>query len=728
MMWKAQTPSRACLFLVALLVAVSSSGNHVAVAFTPSAGRAVARSSSTSNRALAFSAPKNARVTTTSTVASTSSTRPTTQLQGLSDAVAGAAAGTTTATVADGQLMTFFLQTLIANGIPAVFTILVIGFTVILLRPKKDNNSRDRNSAANIKNMNNPAARLYNDLYGDQQQDMPGSGSMGGSAVLKKLFGGDSNGAGNNAPFPQNVGIPDKQYIKMTHLNRKLDSYQFSVTAAVQSRAAAAAEYRQTSLSRALKSSVSSLMTGATTLEPVVMQALVKAEQAFLEQGSALVQEIQQLQTELTAVAVDEQLESMGVAKENVFSLAPDSTATSSDATSTTSTTRTVSPKKPKNGQKKTSKKNKKLLDRLTQGQLALAQAELAFVQSVVSAVGPASAASVRTALLGDIAARGTGGLLTQMQDRPLTALLGHGSGGSSNGGSKPTVFVTRFPGDLSASQVVNLREEVTAIVRQAKPGDEAVVILQTGGGTVTGYGLAAAQLLRFKEAGLKLTVAVEQVAASGGYMMCCVADRIVASPFAVLGSIGVISEQPNVYERLKKEGIEYQTVTAGKYKRTLTPTKKVTKEDFEKSKADVEGIWVLFRDFVAQNRPQLDIENVATGETWFGTDALEKGLCDEIKTVDSVLTDFVDADYDVYEVSYEPPKELKFALPLGLGAEAGGQDTGILGRGVRWLVRTAAAEVKAELGGAANLDLNQSVEKRYMAVDDSADRVRSQD
>jgi ClpP class serine protease len=184
--------------------------------------------------------------------------------------------------------------------------------------------------------------------------------------------------------------------------------------------------------------------------------------------------------------------------------------------------------------------------------------------------------------------------------------------------------------------------------VRQAKPGDEAVVILQTGGGTVTGYGLAAAQLLRFKVAGLKLTVAVEQVAASGGYMMCCVADRIVASPFAVLGSIGVISDIPNVYERLKKEGIEFQTVTAGKYKRTLTPTKKVTQEDFIKSTADVENIFVLFRNFVGQNRPQLDMEKIATGETWFGTDAMERVLlCDE------TCPYFV--DHDVYG-AYAPP------------------------------------------------------------------------
>jgi len=209
------------------------------------------------------------------------------------------------------------------------------------------------------------------------------------------------------------------------------------------------------------------------------------------------------------------------------------------------------------------------LFAELTQAQKDLMKLELNFVKDIVAVLGSERATGIRTALLGDIQARGTGGLLTQLQDRPLTTLLqgtttthanGDASsstaGGSSSDGRRKSLYVCRFPGDVQASQVAQLREEVTAIVRNAKPGDEAMVILQTGGGTVTGYGLAAAQLLRFKDAGMKLTIAVEQVAASGGYMMCCVADRIISSPFAVLGSIGVITDIPNVYERLKKEGM----------------------------------------------------------------------------------------------------------------------------------------------------------------------------
>jgi len=276
---------------------------------------------------------------------------------------------------------------------------------------------------------------------------------------------------------------------------------------------------------------------------------------------------------------------------------------------------------------------------------------------------------------------------------------------------------VTDFPGDVSASQVETLREEVTAILRTAKPGDEALLKLQTGGGTVTGYGLAAAQLQRFKANGIKLTICVEQVAASGGYMMSCVADRIIASPFAVLGSIGVISDLPNVYERLKKEGIEFQTVTAGKYKRTLTPTKKVTDEDLQKSKEDLEQVLTLFKAFVKENRPSLDIDTVATGETWFGEDALKKGLCDELRTVDDVLCEFVDNGYNVYSVKYDPVSPVG---PLGGLLPAteikSNNDGGIIKGATKWLVRNISSAVREELSSMPSS--NEGVQNRYMMKD----------
>ena len=265
-------------------------------------------------------------------------------------------------------------------------------------------------------------------------------------------------------------------------------------------------------------------------------------------------------------------------------------------------------------------------------------------------------------------------------------------------------VFVLNFFGDVQASQAAGLREEVTAILRQAKKrrGDEVVLVLNTGGGTVTGYGLAAAQLTRLRDADIKLTVCVEQVAASGGYMMACCADRLVASPFAVLGSIGVISEIPNLYERLKKEGIEFQTVTAGKFKRTLTPTKKIDPKDVEKSKADIEDVLVLFKTFVASQRPGLDIDAVATGETWFGADALKRGLCDELKTTDDVLLDMLGAGAEIFSVKYKPPRAGPAALLAGGGDDAGAFETANGARAGGWSALRALALGVAAFAGAA--------------------------
>ena len=232
----------------------------------------------------------------------------------------------------------------------------------------------------------------------------------------------------------------------------------------------------------------------------------------------------------------------------------------------------------------------------------------------------------------------------------------------------KPRVFVLRFYGDIEASQTKNLRQEITALLEFAVPGrDEVILRLSTGGGTVTGYGAAAGQLLRLKRAGIPLTIAVEEVAASGGYMMACAGDHVVASPFAIVGSIGVISDIPNVYERLKREGVEFQTVTAGKFKRTLTPTKKPTKEDFDKQKQELENVLDLFKAFVKDQRPSLDIDDVATGDTWYGQDAIDKGLVDDIITFDDLALQKAKAGAEVYAVRYAPKALTQQGLPAFL-------------------------------------------------------------
>jgi serine protease SohB len=217
-------------------------------------------------------------------------------------------------------------------------------------------------------------------------------------------------------------------------------------------------------------------------------------------------------------------------------------------------------------------------------------------------------------------------------------------------------VFVLNFHGDIRAVAVASLREEVTAVLTAAQPEDEVIVRLESAGGLVHGYGLAAAQLLRIRDRRLKLTVAVDKVAASGGYMMACVADRIIAAPFAILGSIGVIAQLPNFNRLLKKHDVDFEQFMAGEHKRTVTLFGENTDKGRQKFQEEIEDVHTLFKDFVKTHRPQVDLEKVATGEHWFGARALESRLVDELRTSDDVLLD-ASASADLYEVVYTGKK-----------------------------------------------------------------------
>ncbi len=213
-------------------------------------------------------------------------------------------------------------------------------------------------------------------------------------------------------------------------------------------------------------------------------------------------------------------------------------------------------------------------------------------------------------------------------------------------------IFVLDFDGDIRASEVASLREEISALLTVATSDDEVLVRLESGGGTVHGYGLAASQLRRIRERDIALTVAVDKVAASGGYMMACVANRIIAAPFAIIGSIGVLAQVPNFNRLLKKHNIDFEQISAGEHKRTLTLFGENTEADREKLKEELEETHHLFKQFVKDNREQVDIEKIATGEHWFGTRALELGLVDEIVTSDDYLA--VNADYaSIYAIAY---------------------------------------------------------------------------
>lgn len=232
----------------------------------------------------------------------------------------------------------------------------------------------------------------------------------------------------------------------------------------------------------------------------------------------------------------------------------------------------------------------------------------------------------------------------------------------------KSRVYVINFHGDIRASAVESLRREITAILTLADAGhDEIVVNLESPGGMVHGYGLAASQLARIRQKKLPLTICVDKVAASGGYMMACLGNRILAAPFAVVGSIGVVAQMPNIHRLLKKHDIDVELHTAGEYKRTLTVMGENTEAGRQKFREELEDTHELFKEFVHEQRPSLDIAKVATGEHWYGQRALAMGLVDELKTSDEYLTERA-RDADLYVVRYV--QRHKLMTRLGLAAE----------------------------------------------------------
>ena len=219
-------------------------------------------------------------------------------------------------------------------------------------------------------------------------------------------------------------------------------------------------------------------------------------------------------------------------------------------------------------------------------------------------------------------------------------------------------LFVMNFEGDLDASEVENLREQISAILQIAEEKDQVLLKLESAGGFVHSYGLAASQLKRIRDKNLFLTISVDKVAASGGYMMAAVANEIIAAPFAVIGSIGVVGGMPNFYELIEKYGIHYEQHTAGKHKRTLTMFGENSEEAREQFIKELKETHELFKNHIKELRPQIDIEAVATGETWYGSRAVEKGLIDKILSADDFLLSNLD-NFQILELSQkeeEPP------------------------------------------------------------------------
>jgi serine protease SohB len=231
---------------------------------------------------------------------------------------------------------------------------------------------------------------------------------------------------------------------------------------------------------------------------------------------------------------------------------------------------------------------------------------------------------------------------------------------------SRKRMFVVDFDGDMRATQVDNLREAITAILTIATPADEILIKIESPGGVIHGYGLAASQLKRIRDRGIPLTVSVDKVAASGGYMMACVANKIIAAPFAILGSIGVVFQMPNFHRLLKKHDIEFEQLTAGEYKRTLTLFGENTSKGREKMQDEIDEAHTLFKDFIAANRPIVDIKTIATGEPWYGVRAREIRLIDDLISSDDYLM-FASEKCDIYEINYVIKKSFMEKLGINI-------------------------------------------------------------
>ncbi|MCC5856544.1 MAG: protease SohB [Ectothiorhodospiraceae bacterium] len=231
----------------------------------------------------------------------------------------------------------------------------------------------------------------------------------------------------------------------------------------------------------------------------------------------------------------------------------------------------------------------------------------------------------------------------------------------------RPRVFVLEFHGDIRATRVDNLREEITALLTLADPKrDRVVVRLESAGGLVHGYGLAASQLARIRDREIPLTVAVDKVAASGGYLMAAVAQHIQAAPFAVVGSIGVVAQIPNLHRLLKRHDVDMELHTAGQYKRTLTVFGENTEEGRQKFRQELEDTHALFKGYVQRYRPQLDLDRVATGEHWFGERALELNLVDSLRTSDDLLMELAE-EADLYQITYRRKQPMSKRLTLAV-------------------------------------------------------------
>ncbi len=204
--------------------------------------------------------------------------------------------------------------------------------------------------------------------------------------------------------------------------------------------------------------------------------------------------------------------------------------------------------------------------------------------------------------------------------------------------GPPPRLAVLRFQGlrDLNASGDQRLSEAIDEVLVNRDHFEEAVVIIDSPGGTTHGYGHAYALLERLSASGLKVTACIDRIGASGGYLMALPADRILAGPFAIVGSVGVVAGIPNVKRLLEEKGVSYRLFVAGDKKRVVHFADDDGPEVREYMDEKLAGIHTQFLQAVEKHRgDRVKLDEVRSGDHWSAEESVEKGLglVDELQT-----------------------------------------------------------------------------------------------
>lgn len=267
-----------------------------------------------------------------------------------------------------------------------------------------------------------------------------------------------------------------------------------------------------------------------------------------------------------------------------------------------------------------------------------------------------------------------------EKHDKALIKVIGKSPGilssiknviGKSEGIVRKTAVLLSFNGDINATEVIEFGRAVSMIVQMKDLVSEVYIIINSGGGVVNGYGLLASEIERLHYSEIETYALIDQVAASGGYMAACVANHVVAAPFAYIGSIGVVSEMPNFNQILSDNGINIEQHTAGKSKRTVTPLGKITDEDRNEFKKKLERIHRSFINHVSHYRNINDADEnknsiIFSGDYWIAEETveLELGLVDEISTSQEFLLDKM-KEYNIIEITFQENKTKKSKLSL---------------------------------------------------------------